>query len=58
MNEDSQNLNRVYRDHRGVLVTVIRWDKQNNAVIYTREGYPHELTYPVDRFIKRFKRVL
>lgn len=58
MNEDSQNLNRIYRDHRGVLVTVIRWDREKNAVIYRREGYAHELTYPVDRFIKKFTRVL
>ena len=58
MDEDSQNLRRTYRDHRGVLVTVIRWDRENNAVIYLRAGYPDELTYPVERFKKKFTRVL
>lgn len=58
MDEDSQNLNRTYRDPRGVLVKVIRWDKVNQQVIFLRENYPHECMQPLDRFIQKFTRVL
>lgn len=58
MDEDSQNLKRKYRDHRGVIVRVIRWDKFNQQVIYLREGYQHECMQPLERFIQKFTRVL
>ena len=58
MHEDSQNLNRKYRDPRGVIVTVIRWDKANQHVIYLREDYQHECMQPLERFVQKFTRVL
>lgn len=58
MDEDSQNLKRTYRDPRGVRVTVIRWDKVNQQVIYLREGYQHECMQPLEQFRKKFTRVL
>jgi len=58
VDEDSQNLKRKYRDHRGVIVRVIRWDKVNQQVIYLREGYQHECMQPLERFILKFTRVL
>ncbi|MFK8256836.1 DUF4222 domain-containing protein [Erwinia sp. AnSW2-5] len=58
VHEDSKNLNRKYRDPRGVIVKVIRWDKVNQQVIFLREGYPHECMQPLERFVKKFTRVL
>lgn len=58
MDEDGQNLNRKYRDQRGVIVRVIRWDKVNQQVIYLREGYPYECMQPLERFVQKFTRVL
>lgn len=58
MDEDSQNLNRTYRDPRGVLVKVIRWDKINQQVIFLRANYPYECMQPLERFLQKFTRVL
>jgi hypothetical protein len=58
VDEDSRNLKRKYRDNRGVLVTVIRWDRINQQVIYLREGYPYECMQPLELFIKKFTRVI
>jgi len=58
VDEDSQNLNRTYRDPRGVLVKVIRWDKVNQQVIFLRANYPHECMQRLERFIQKFTRVL
>ncbi|MCU5775201.1 DUF4222 domain-containing protein [Winslowiella arboricola] len=53
----SQNMNRKYKDHRGVVVTVTRWDKTKQEVIYLREGYEHECMQPLEQFLKKFTRL-
>lgn len=58
MDEDSQNLNRKYRDSRGVLVTVIRWDKVKQRVIFLRPGYEHKCMQSLERFLQKFTRVI
>ncbi len=58
MTEDSQKLNRTYRDHRGVLVRVVRWDAEKQQVIYLRDGYEHPCMQPLEQFRKKFTRVL
>ncbi|MEJ4043449.1 DUF4222 domain-containing protein [Erwinia sp. SLM-02] len=58
MTEDSQNLDRTYRDPRGVLVRVVRWDAEKQQVIYRRDGYEHECMQPLELFRKKFTRVL
>ncbi|WP_455820600.1 DUF4222 domain-containing protein [Pseudomonas cerasi] len=58
VHEDSQNLNRTYRDPRGVLVTVIRWDKVKQQVIFLRPGYEHTCMQSLERFLQKFTRVL
>jgi len=57
VDEDNQNLNRTYRDPRGVLVKVIRWDKVNQQVIFLRANYPHECMQPVWKFQQYFTRL-
>ena len=37
-----RELNRRFKDHRGVPVRVIRWEPETQRVIYLRDGYPHE----------------
>ncbi|MGQ8800952.1 DUF4222 domain-containing protein [Serratia sp. TSA_130.2] len=53
----STELDRYYTDWRGVQVHVIRWDRVDRQVIFTREGYPHECMQPLERFKEKFKRV-
>ena len=52
-----QELNRKYRDDRGVIVHVIGYDREKNQVIFMRQGYLHECMQPVERFREKFKRV-
>ncbi|NLU17972.1 MAG: DUF4222 domain-containing protein [Serratia liquefaciens] len=50
-------LNRKYFDDHGKRVTVIRWDRAEQQVIFMREGYPYECMQPLERFKEKFKRV-
>ncbi|WP_454878623.1 DUF4222 domain-containing protein [Serratia inhibens] len=50
-------LNRKYLDDHGKRVTVIRWDRSAQQVIFMREGYPYECMQPLERFREKFKRV-
>ncbi|RZV01052.1 UNVERIFIED_ORG: uncharacterized protein DUF4222 [Serratia quinivorans] len=50
-------LNRLYLDDHGNRVTVIRWDRAAQQVIFMREGYPYECMQPLERFKEKFKRV-
>ncbi|WP_262239433.1 DUF4222 domain-containing protein [Serratia liquefaciens] len=50
-------LNRRYLDDHGKRVTVIRWDRAEQQVIFMREGYPYECMQPLERFKEKFKRV-
>ncbi|MFI3308907.1 DUF4222 domain-containing protein [Ewingella allii] len=58
MSEEIQKLDRRYKDWQGVLVHVVGFDRPGERVIYMREGYEHECAYPVERFRKRFTRIL
>ncbi|MEE6802691.1 DUF4222 domain-containing protein [Escherichia coli O8:H10] len=52
-----EQLDRRYRDHRGVEVHVVGYDRQKRQVIFMRSGYPHQCMQPVERFREKFKRV-
>lgn len=58
MTEDSQNLNRTYRDPRGVHVNVIRWEADKQRVVFMIPGYEHECFAPLEQFQKKYTRVL
>ncbi|ELY3599411.1 DUF4222 domain-containing protein [Cronobacter sakazakii] len=42
-----QELDRRYRDWRGVKVQVIGWDREKRQVIFRRPGYPHDCMQPL-----------
>ncbi|MEI7174807.1 DUF4222 domain-containing protein [Pectobacterium carotovorum] len=50
-------LDRRYRDQYGKIVHVIGYDRQNERVIYMREGYEHECVSPLWQFQAKFTRV-
>ncbi|EFJ2666750.1 DUF4222 domain-containing protein, partial [Escherichia coli] len=45
-----QELNRWFRDGRGLYVHVIRWEPETQRVIYLRKDYPHECFSPLWKF--------
>lgn len=50
-------LNRRFKDHRGVQVRVIRWEQETQRVIYLRDGYPHECFSPLEQFRRKFREM-
>jgi len=52
-----EELNRRYRDWRGIIVHVKGYDRQKQQVIFRRAGYEHDCMQPVERFREKFKRV-
>lgn len=50
-------LDRYYLDPRGVKVHVIRYDRENEQVIFMRSDYEHECMQPVWKFQKFYTRV-
>lgn len=52
-----ENLDRRYRDWRGVIVHVIGYDREKQQVIFRRSNYEHDCMQPVERFREKFKRV-
>lgn len=57
-NEDSNNLNRIYLDKRGIPVRVVRYDREKQWVIYLRDGYEYECFAPLYKFKDEFTRVM
>ncbi|WP_071818752.1 DUF4222 domain-containing protein [Enterobacter sp. 638] len=47
-------INRHFKDRRGIPVHVIRWESQTRRVIYLREGYDHECFSPLEQFQRKF----
>ncbi|AUJ81087.1 DUF4222 domain-containing protein [Enterobacter cancerogenus] len=47
-------VNRWFKDNRGIPVQVIRWEPQTRRVIYLREGYDHECFSPLEQFQRKF----
>ncbi|HDR2474170.1 TPA: DUF4222 domain-containing protein [Enterobacter soli] len=47
-------VDRRFRDHRGIPVHVIRWEPETRRVIYHREGYDHECFSPLEQFQRKF----
>ncbi|EKO4983808.1 DUF4222 domain-containing protein [Escherichia coli] len=47
-------VDRRFRDHRGIPVRVIRWEPDTRRVIYLREGYGHECFSPLEQFQRKF----
>ncbi|EFN4619257.1 DUF4222 domain-containing protein [Escherichia coli] len=50
-------VNRRFKDHRGIPVKVIRWEPQTGRVIYLREGYEHECFSPLEQFQRKFREI-
>ena len=51
------SLDRFYRDRKGTVVHVIRYDRINQKVIYRRQGYDFECASPLILFRSRFERI-
>ncbi len=49
-----RELNRWFRDGRGLYVHVIRWEPETQRVIYLRKDYPHECFSPLWKFRRDF----
>ncbi|WP_421550909.1 DUF4222 domain-containing protein [Kluyvera intermedia] len=47
-------VNRRFKDYRGIPVKVIRWEPQTGRVIYLSEGYDHECFSPLEQFQRKF----
>lgn len=47
-------VDRKFRDHRGITVRVIRWEPDMRRVIYLREGYESECFSPLEQFQRKF----
>ncbi|ELM8829648.1 DUF4222 domain-containing protein [Escherichia coli] len=47
-------VDRRFRDHRGIEVRVIRWEPETGRVIYLRQGYDHECFSPLEQFQRKF----
>ncbi|EOA2697098.1 DUF4222 domain-containing protein [Citrobacter freundii] len=52
-----RELNRRFKDHRGVPVRVIRREPETQRVIYLRDGYPHECFSPPEHFRQKFREI-
>ncbi|POW56610.1 DUF4222 domain-containing protein [Candidatus Pantoea alvi] len=53
-----RELNRRFKDKRGVIVRVVRWEPETNRVIYLRDNYEHgECFSPLDQFQRNFREV-
>ncbi|WP_072047916.1 DUF4222 domain-containing protein, partial [Enterobacter hormaechei] len=46
-------VDRRFRDHRGITVHVIRREPETRRVIYLREGYDHECFSPLEQFQRK-----
>ncbi|OOL22048.1 DUF4222 domain-containing protein [Klebsiella aerogenes] len=51
-----EELDRQYRDPRGVVVHVTGWNREKQQVYFTRQGYAHECMQPVWKFQQYFTR--
>lgn len=53
-----RELDRIFRDKRGVPVRIIRWEPENDRVIYLRDDYEHgECFSSLERFKQYFREV-
>ncbi|MBD9642900.1 DUF4222 domain-containing protein [Pantoea sp. PNT02] len=53
-----RELNRWFRDRRGIPVRVVRWEPESGRVIYHRENYEHgECFCPLHQFKRYFREL-
>lgn len=52
-----RNVDRWFRDRRGIPVHVIRWEPETRRVIYMRDGYEHECFSPIEQFKRDFMEI-
>ncbi|QLU96220.1 DUF4222 domain-containing protein [Enterobacter roggenkampii] len=52
-----REVNRRFKDHRGIPVRVIRWEPETRRVIYLRAGYEHEYFSPLELFRQKFREI-
>ncbi|AST71621.1 hypothetical protein BFG07_16365 [Kosakonia cowanii] len=50
-----REVDRWFRDRRGIPVRVIRWEPESRRVIYMRDGYPHECFSPLHIFMRDYR---
>lgn len=58
MTEFREPMNRLFRDHHGVIVNVIAYERETQKVIYRRPGYEWECACPLIIFRSRFDEVV
>ncbi len=56
-NEKHKNLNRYFRDRRGIVVKVIEWDPYQKRVIFMWGDYPHRCFVPLWLFQRDYTEV-
>ncbi|EPB1814061.1 DUF4222 domain-containing protein [Escherichia coli] len=49
-----REVNRRFKDHRGIPVRVIRCEPETQRVIYLRDGYNHECFSQLEQFKRKF----
>ncbi|MDV5356178.1 DUF4222 domain-containing protein [Enterobacter asburiae] len=52
-----RDVDRWFRDRRGIPVRVIRWEPESRRVIYLRSDYPHECFKPLHIFKRDFREI-
>ncbi|WP_140371308.1 DUF4222 domain-containing protein, partial [Vibrio parahaemolyticus] len=52
-----KNLNRYFRDRRGIVVKVIEWDPYQKRVIFMWGDYPHRCFVPLWLFQRDYTEV-
>lgn len=57
MEENVKTLDRLYRDHHGIIVHVVRYEEDSQKVVYHRQGYEWECAAPLILFRSRFTRI-
>ena len=57
MSLNHQLMNRLYRDHHGIVVNFIRYEADSQKVIYRRPGYEWECAAPLLIFRARLRRL-
>ncbi|AYY82148.1 DUF4222 domain-containing protein [Proteus vulgaris] len=56
-NENPNKLDRYYKNHRGIVVHVVRYDREKQRVIFMLDGCDDPQCEPLQRFKEKYTRV-
>ncbi|MGO3686451.1 MAG: DUF4222 domain-containing protein, partial [Proteus vulgaris] len=56
-NENPNQLDRYYKNHRGIVVHVVRYDREKQRVIFMLDGCDDPQCEPVQRFKEKYTRI-